>query len=69
MNKQYLICFGKDGEVELFKGDGSKGEIIKFFKDSCIKVTEIEMFNWIETAHNNNIKLSIYQISKVCSFF
>ena len=64
--KQFIVCFYQDGETTFYKGDGTNGETIQFKKDTLIRVSEQEMFRWLQLAHHNRVKLSIYQATMVC---
>ena len=66
MSKEFAVCFYQNGEVELFKGNGGNREKVIFKNGELKKVNQKEMFKWIEVAHNENVKLSIYEITMVC---
>ena len=42
------------------------GETIQFKKDTLKRVSEQEMFKWLELAHTDKIKISIYEAKMVC---
>lgn len=63
---EFIICFYETGSVTLYKGDGSEGKEFTFTKDTLIKVSEKEMFKWLELAHTETIRLSIYKAKMVC---
>lgn len=58
--REFLVCFYQhcertfDGEVREFK----PGEIIR--------VSEREMFSWLEHAHHDRIKITIYEAKVIC---
>lgn len=64
--REFIICFYQDGEATFFKGDGSNVETIQFKKDTLKRVSEQEMFKWLELAHADKIKISIYEAKIVC---
>jgi hypothetical protein len=64
--REFIVCFYQDGEATFFKGDGSNGETIQFKKDTLKRVSEQEMFRWLELAHQDKIKISIYEAKMVC---
>jgi len=66
MNTEFAVCFYQNGEAEFFKGDGANGEKVVFKNGELKKVNQEEMFKWLELAHNENVKLSIYEITMVC---
>ena len=66
MNREFAVCFYQNGEAEFLKGDGSFGEKITFKNGELKKVNQEEMFKWLELAHNEKVKLSIYEITMVC---
>jgi hypothetical protein len=59
--KQFIVCFYQCGKTEFFKGDGNNGDIIEFKEGTLIKVSEDEMFKWLEKSHHECIKLAIYE--------
>ncbi len=67
MNKEFAVCFYQNGETEFFKGDGGNGENVTFKNGELKKVNQEEMFKWLELAHNDKVKLSIYEITMVCT--
>ena len=64
--REFIVCFYQDGEATFYKGDESNEETIQFKKDTLIRVSEQEMFKWLEIAHHDKVKLSIYEANMVC---
>lgn len=66
MRNEFIVCFYQDGETEIFKGDASAGEKVTFKSGELKRVNQEEMFLWLELAHNDNVKISIYSAKMVC---
>ncbi len=66
MGKEYLICFHQDGKATFYNDGGSNGDTITFKENQLIKVSEMEMFQWLEKAHQDTIKIEIYTAVVVC---
>ncbi len=64
--REFIVCFYQDGEAVFHKADGSNRETVQFKRDVLIRVSEQEMFKWLEIAHHDKVKLSIYEAKMVC---
>lgn len=60
--KNYIICFYQNGQASVDKN----GKETEFVNGGLIKVTEEEMFRWIERAKFDTIKLVIYDAEIIC---
>lgn len=56
--EEFIICFCQDYLKE--------GNTIPYLKGSLLRTDKKEMFKWIELAHTNNIKISIYSAIMIC---
>jgi len=65
--KEFVICFYEDTTRTYYDGNGSEGHDIAFKKGELIKVTEKQMFEWLEIAFDIGIKFEIYEIKIVCN--
>jgi len=54
--KEYIVCFYQDVNND--------GELIR--KGELRRVNEEEMFKWLERAHQQGCKISIYSAVMVC---
>lgn len=57
---EYFICFYQDTKnlVDSSEDDLKNGD--------SLKVSEKQMFAWIEESHQNKVKISIYSASVIC---
>jgi len=65
-DKEFFVLFYDSGKADFYPDDTTDTETIEFEKGQMLRVTEPEMFRWLEKAHHEKIKLSIYQATCVC---
>ena len=58
--REFIVCCYQGGDITI------NDETIRFAKGDLIRTNESDMFKWLEEAHHNNIKISIYEAKVIC---